>query len=89
VQHVSVNEGGRAIVGSVAQDVPGTSQKTPACPSVLTDSRHQPMPIIVERREGELVPGCRRQRGQARCEEQKARTVTCDEYVLKPTVHAG
>lgn len=40
VQHVSVNEGGRAIVGSVAQDVPGSaSQKSAACPLALTDSR--------------------------------------------------
>jgi hypothetical protein len=58
VQHVSVNEGGRAIVGNVTQDVPGSaSQKSVAGSLALTDSRQQPMPTIEERRKGELVPG--------------------------------
>ena len=46
--------------------------------SALTDLRPQPMPIIEERRERELVPARRRQRGQARCEAQKARTVCAE-----------
>ena len=63
VQHVSVNEGGRAIVGNVTQDVPGSaSQKSAANPLALTDSRQQPMPIIEERCERELVPARRKQR---------------------------
>ena len=58
MQHVSMNEGGRAIVGNVTQDVPGSgSQKSAARPLALTDSRQQPMPIVEERRKGELVPG--------------------------------
>jgi hypothetical protein len=53
-----VNEGGRAIVGNLMQDVPGSaSQKSAACSLALTDSRQQPIPIIEERRKGELVPG--------------------------------
>jgi len=90
VQHVWVNEGGRAIVGNVT--CPGSaSQKSAVCPMALTNSRQQPMPIIEDQRKGELVPARRGQRnnGQARCEEQKVRTVGCDEYVPKPTVHAG
>lgn len=92
MQHVSVNEGGRAIVGNVTQDVPGSaSQKTAARPLALTDSRQQPMPIIEERRKGVLVRARRGQRNdwQAQCEEQKVRTVGCDEYVPKTTVQAG
>jgi hypothetical protein len=38
VQQVSANEGGRAIVGNLTQDVTGsTSQKSAACPLALTE----------------------------------------------------
>jgi hypothetical protein len=64
VQHVSVNEGGQAIVGNLTQDVRETlSQKSAAKPLALTGSRQQPMPIIEERqRTPELVPARRKRR---------------------------
>jgi hypothetical protein len=51
VQHVSVGEGGQAIVGNVTQAPPKTepeksSDKAPA----LTDARQPAMPIIEQRR---------------------------------------
>jgi hypothetical protein len=64
VQHVSVNEGGQAIVGNVTQDVrESVPQKRADKPLALTNSREQPMPIIEERRcERESVPARRRQK---------------------------
>jgi hypothetical protein len=64
VQHVSVNEGGQAIVGNVTQDtLESASQKTANKPLALTDSRQQPMPIIEERqRKREPVPARRKQK---------------------------
>jgi hypothetical protein len=62
VQHVSVSEGGQAIVGNVTQDVRESAAKKSANkPSALTNSRQQPMPII-EERQIELVPARRRQK---------------------------
>lgn len=65
VQHVSVGEGGQAIVGNVTQDVRGpVSQKSADKPLALSDSRQQPMPIIEARQhERELVPARRKQKG--------------------------
>jgi hypothetical protein len=64
VQHVTVGEGGQAIVGNVTQDVRGpASQKSADKPLALSDSRQQPMPIIEgQQRERELVPSRRRQK---------------------------
>lgn len=68
VTHVSVNEGGQAIVGNVTQDVhEPASQKSTDKPLALTDSRQQPMPIIEERqREREPVPARRKQKNDGR-----------------------
>jgi hypothetical protein len=45
VQHVSVNEGGQAIVGSVNQAAGGTAPEKPATTTpALTDKRQQAMP---------------------------------------------
>jgi hypothetical protein len=64
VQHVST-EDGRAIVGNVTQDVPGSaSQKSAARPLALTNFRQQPMRFIEERRKGELVLARRRQKNE-------------------------
>jgi hypothetical protein len=62
VQHVSVNEGGQAIVGNVTQDVrESVPHKRADKPLALTNSREQPMPIIEERRrERESVPARRK-----------------------------
>jgi hypothetical protein len=47
VQHVSVSEGGQAIVGNLTQSVRGaTSKKSPRSRAALTDARQPPMPII-------------------------------------------
>jgi hypothetical protein len=47
VQHVSVNEGGRAIVGNVNQAAGGTAAEKPVTTTpALTDARQQAMPII-------------------------------------------
>ena len=64
VQHVSVNEGGQAIVGNVTQDVrESVPQKRADEPLALTDSQQQPMPIIEERRrERQPVPARRKQK---------------------------
>jgi hypothetical protein len=64
VTHVSVNEGGQAIVGNVTQDArESASQKSAAKPLALTDSRQQPMPILEERkRMHDPVPVRRKQK---------------------------
>ena len=47
VQHVSVNEGGQAIVGNVNQAASGTAlEKSVTATPALTDARQQAMPII-------------------------------------------
>ena len=47
VQHVSVNEGGQAIVGNVNRAAGGTAAEKPATTTpALTDARQQAMPII-------------------------------------------
>ena len=47
VQHVSVSEGGQAIVGNVNQAAGGTAPEKPATTTLaLTDKRQQAMPII-------------------------------------------
>jgi hypothetical protein len=47
VQHVSVNEGGQAIVGNVNQTGGGATPEKPATTTpALTDTRQQAMPII-------------------------------------------
>jgi hypothetical protein len=49
VQHVSVNEGGQAIVGNVTQNANAAPSKTPATiPPALTDDRKAATPIIKE-----------------------------------------
>jgi hypothetical protein len=47
VQHVSVNEGGQAIVGNVNQAASGTAAEKPVTTTpALSDARQQAMPII-------------------------------------------
>jgi hypothetical protein len=47
VQHVSVSEGGQAIVGNVTQPAVGTAPEKPAATTpALTDTRQQAMPVI-------------------------------------------
>jgi hypothetical protein len=47
VQHVSVSEGGQAIVGNVTPPAGGTASEKPMTTTpALTDSRQQAMPII-------------------------------------------
>src|SRR5262249_49431202 len=53
VQHVSVNEGGQAIVGNVNQAARGTAAEKPV--TALTDARQQAMPII-ETTPAQVVP---------------------------------
>jgi hypothetical protein len=49
VQHVSVSEGGQAIVGNVTQGAPETAPQKPAnLTPALTDARQPAMPIIGE-----------------------------------------
>lgn len=49
VQHVSVSEGGQAIVGNVTQAAPGAPQaKTKSPPPTLTHSKEAPMPLIMQ-----------------------------------------
>ena len=56
VQHVSVNEGGQAIVGNVNQAADGTAAERPVTTTpALTDARQQAMPII-ETRPAQVVP---------------------------------
>jgi hypothetical protein len=55
VQHVSVNEGGQAIVGNVNQAPSGTALEKPVTTApALTDARQQAMPII--KTPAEVVP---------------------------------
>jgi hypothetical protein len=53
VQHVSVNEGGQAIVGNVNQAARGTAAEKPV--TALSDARQQAMPII-ETKPAQVVP---------------------------------
>lgn len=57
VQHVSVSEGGQAIVGNVTQT---SREKAPdqatASRPALTDAKTAPMPPIDEKKEGALIP---------------------------------
>jgi hypothetical protein len=47
VQHVSVSEGGQAIVGNVTQETGGTAPQKPMTTTpALTDARQQAMPPI-------------------------------------------
>jgi hypothetical protein len=47
VQHVSVSEGGQAIVGNVTQPAGGTAPQKPVTTTpALTDTRQQAMPTI-------------------------------------------
>jgi len=56
VQHVSVNEGGQAIVGNVNQAASGTAAEKPVTTTpALTDARQQAMPII-ETTPAQVVP---------------------------------
>jgi hypothetical protein len=56
VQHVSVNEGGQAIVGNVNQAASGTAAKKPVTTTpALSDARQQAMPII-ETTPAQVVP---------------------------------
>ena len=56
VQHVSVNEGGQAIVGNVNQAARGTTAEKPVTTTpALTDARQQAMPII-ETTPAQVVP---------------------------------
>jgi hypothetical protein len=57
VQHVSVQEGGQAIVGNVTQSPrEAAPQRVAASPPALTDARTAPMPIIEEGKERVRVP---------------------------------
>jgi hypothetical protein len=57
VGHVSVNEGGQAIVGSVTHNEGDAAmQKTPGPQPLITDAKTVPMPIIEEREERVPVP---------------------------------
>jgi hypothetical protein len=61
VQHVSVGEGGQAIVGNVTQTKPETPPEQPAnSPRALTDARKPAMEMIDKR--GNVIPVRRRQR---------------------------
>jgi hypothetical protein len=56
VQHVSVSQGGQAIVGNVNQAAGGTAAEKPVTTTpALTDARQQPMPII-ETTPAQVVP---------------------------------
>ena len=57
VQHVSVNEGGQAIVGNVTQERPEAGEKaTASSPRALTHAKESPMPIIDEKKQSASVP---------------------------------
>jgi hypothetical protein len=61
VQHVSVSEGGQAIVGNVNQAPREKApDKTAASRPALTDANAAPMPIVDERKERARVPARRR-----------------------------
>lgn len=63
VQHVSVGEGGQAIVGNVTQTPPKDSaDKAAPAPPALTDARATPMPPIAESKERFAVPARRKSR---------------------------
>ena len=63
VQHVSVGEGGQAIVGNVTQTQPKDSSKKPAAsPLAITDAKASPMPVIDEGKERISVPAQRKSR---------------------------
>jgi hypothetical protein len=64
VQHVSVNEGGQAIVAHMTQDTrESVSKKFADKPLALTNSRQEPMPIIEERQcERDPVPASHKQK---------------------------
>jgi hypothetical protein len=56
VQHVSVNDGGQAIVGDVVQAPRPSNRRHPAnAPEALTDARRPPM-RLVEGSTGEAIP---------------------------------
>jgi hypothetical protein len=55
VHHVSVDEGGQAIVGNVNQAASGTAPEKPVTTPALTDARQQAMPII-ETTPAQVVP---------------------------------
>lgn len=60
VQHVSVSEGGQAIVGNVTQNQPDAKVgKSAASPPALTHAKTSPMPIIDESEEPAPVPARR------------------------------
>src|SRR3984957_10257646 len=61
VQHVTVGEGGQAIVGNVNQAARAVPQKPADNTRALADARQVPMPII-ENREQVPVPVQRRQK---------------------------
>jgi hypothetical protein len=66
VQHVSVNEGGQAIVANMTQDMRESLPKKFADkPLALTNSRQEPMPII-EEQQRELVLAGRKQKNNGR-----------------------
>jgi hypothetical protein len=61
VQHVSVSEGGQAIVGNVTQTQhQKPPDKTATSPLALTDAKAEPMPVIGEVRERTLAPARRK-----------------------------
>ena len=63
VQHVSVGEGGQAIVGNVTQATPETaSEKASAKPPALTDARQVPMAPIIDKAAAEPVAVQRRRK---------------------------
>ena len=63
VQHVSVSEGGQAIVGNVTQAPRGDkTDAAAASPPALTDAKAQPMPAIAEHKERISVPAQKKSR---------------------------
>jgi len=58
VQHVSVSEGGQAIVGNVTQGKPENvgEKAAKSSPRALTHAKASPMPIIDDKKEEALVP---------------------------------
>ena len=60
--HVTVNEGGQAIVGNVTQNAACTEpNKVPAPPLSITDAKLAPMPLVSEQ-QAEPVPARRARR---------------------------
>jgi hypothetical protein len=60
VQHVTVSEGGQAIVGNVTQSPrEATAREAPASPLLLADAKTAPMPIIDENKKRVPVPTSR------------------------------